>query len=33
WLGLPNAIHHSQGLRWIKAGTRERAICRLSVLR
>ncbi|KWW37267.1 galactose mutarotase-like enzyme [Cupriavidus metallidurans] len=32
WLGLPNAIHHSQGLRWIKAATRERAICRLSVL-
>ncbi len=31
WLGLPNAIHHGQGLRTIAPGTEERAVCRLSV--
>ena len=32
WLGLPNAIGHGQGLRWLDAGTEERATCRLQVL-
>ncbi|MGI4811749.1 MAG: aldose epimerase [Janthinobacterium lividum] len=31
WLGLPDAIHHKQGLRWLEPGQQERAICRLSV--
>lgn len=31
WLGLPNAIHHGQGLRWIPAGGTERASCRIVV--
>lgn len=31
WLGLPNAIHHGQGLRWIPAGGVERASCRIVV--
>jgi len=31
WLGLPNAIGHGQGLRWLDAGTEERATCRLQV--
>lgn len=31
WLGLPNAIHHRHGLRWLAAGAEERAICRLLV--
>jgi galactose mutarotase-like enzyme len=31
WLGLPDAIHHGQGLRWIAPGASERAIVRLSV--
>jgi galactose mutarotase-like enzyme len=25
WLGLPNAIHHGEGLRWVGAGETERA--------
>lgn len=29
WLGLPNAIHHGQGLRWLAAGQEESAVCRL----
>ncbi len=29
WLGLPNAIHHQLGLRWVQPGQSERAICRL----
>jgi len=31
WLGLPNAIHHGQGLRWISPGQAEQARCRLHV--
>jgi galactose mutarotase-like enzyme len=31
WLGLPNAIHHGEGLRWIGAGERETATCRIAV--
>ena len=31
WLGLPDAIHHGQGLRWIAPGASERAIVRLTV--
>lgn len=31
WLGLPNAIHHGQGLRWIAPGAEEVAICRIAV--
>ncbi|MCY0388476.1 aldose epimerase [Robbsia sp. Bb-Pol-6] len=31
WLGLPNAIHHGQGLRWIPAGGIERASCTIVV--
>ncbi|MGI4857295.1 MAG: aldose epimerase [Janthinobacterium lividum] len=31
WLGLPNAIHHGQGLRWIPAGGSERASCKIVV--
>jgi galactose mutarotase-like enzyme len=27
WLGLPNAIHHGQGLRWITPGSTETATC------
>jgi galactose mutarotase-like enzyme len=30
WLGLPNAIHHRRGLRWIAPGQKETALCRLS---
>jgi len=29
WLGLPNAIHHGRGLRWIAPGATERALCRI----
>jgi galactose mutarotase-like enzyme len=29
WLGLPNAIHHKHGLRWIEPGQREMATCRV----
>jgi len=32
WLGLPNAIAHGQGLRWLDAGAEERATCRLLVM-
>lgn len=31
WLGLPNAIHHGAGLRWLAPGATETAACRLSV--
>ncbi len=31
WLGLPNAIHHGQGLRWLAAGQTEYAALRLTV--
>lgn len=31
WLGLPDAIHHGQGLRWLQPGQTEAARCRLSV--
>ena len=27
WLGLPNAIHHGQGLRWLEPGQKEIAVC------
>jgi galactose mutarotase-like enzyme len=27
WLGLPNAIHHQEGLRWLKPGSLEEAVC------
>lgn len=27
WTGLPNAIHHHQGLRWLQPGQQEKAIC------
>ncbi len=31
WLGLPDAIHHGQGLRWIAPGASERAALRITV--
>lgn len=31
WLGLPNAIHHGQGLHWVAPGERQSATCRLLV--
>ncbi len=31
WLGLPNAIHHGHGLRWLPGGTEETATCRLVI--
>ncbi|RWA55961.1 hypothetical protein AU476_05090 [Cupriavidus sp. UYMSc13B] len=31
WVGLPDAIHHGQGLRWIEPGQSESAVCRLRV--
>lgn len=31
WLGLPNAIHHGAGLRWLAGGAEESATCRLTV--
>lgn len=31
WLGLPNAIHHGQGLRWLAAGETEKARCSIVV--
>jgi len=31
WLGLPNAIHHKQGLRWLAPGQQEKAVCRIDV--
>ncbi|MBV9868441.1 MAG: hypothetical protein JO316_24060 [Abitibacteriaceae bacterium] len=33
WLGLPNAIHHGEGLRWLPAGYTESATCRIIVER
>ncbi|WP_454722446.1 MULTISPECIES: aldose epimerase family protein [Cupriavidus] len=32
WLGLPNAIHHGSGLRWLAPGQEETATCRLRIL-
>lgn len=29
WLGLPNAIHHGHGLRWLPGGAHESAVCRI----
>ncbi|UDM51259.1 aldose epimerase [Cupriavidus sp. MP-37] len=31
WVGLPDAIHHGHGLRWIEPGQAESAVCRLRV--
>lgn len=31
WLGLPHAIHHEQGLRWIPGGAEDTATCRLTI--
>ncbi|WP_354682034.1 aldose epimerase [Cupriavidus necator] len=31
WVGLPDAIHHGQGLRWIEPGQTESAVCRLRI--
>ncbi|BDB25143.1 aldose epimerase [Cupriavidus sp. P-10] len=31
WVGLPDAIHHGQGLRWLAPGQSESAVCRLRV--
>ncbi|WP_455283505.1 aldose epimerase family protein [Cupriavidus necator] len=31
WVGLPDAIHHGHGLRWIEPGQTESAVCRLRV--
>ncbi|RZT41374.1 aldose epimerase family protein [Cupriavidus agavae] len=31
WLGLPNAIDHGHGLRWIKPGDAETAVCTVTV--
>lgn len=31
WLGLPNAIHHGHGFRWVPAGAAEHATCRVTV--
>lgn len=31
WLGMPNAIHHGHGLRWLQPGDCEIAICSLTV--
>lgn len=31
WLGLPNAIHHGQGLRWVPGGAEDAATCRLTI--
>jgi galactose mutarotase-like enzyme len=33
WLGLPNAIHHGEGLRWIDPGAMETATCVLDASR
>lgn len=30
WAGLPNAIHHRQGLRWLQPGQQESVICRIA---
>ncbi|MFJ4289029.1 aldose epimerase [Cupriavidus sp. NPDC089707] len=29
WVGLPDAIHHGHGLRWLEPGQAESAVCRL----
>ncbi|MCO4888736.1 aldose epimerase [Cupriavidus sp. WGtm5] len=31
WVGLPDAIHHGHGLRWIEPGQAESAVCQLRV--
>ncbi|MBP0629952.1 aldose epimerase [Cupriavidus sp. AcVe19-1a] len=31
WVGLPDAIHHGQGLRWLAPSQSESAVCRLRV--
>jgi galactose mutarotase-like enzyme len=31
WLGLPNAIHHGQGLRRIPPGETEKGVCRIEL--
>lgn len=31
WLGLPDAIHHGEGLRWLAPGASERAVCTLAL--
>lgn len=31
WLGLPNAIGHGEGLRWLAPGKAESAVCRLVI--
>lgn len=31
WLGLPDAIHHGEGLRWLAPGATEQAVCRLAL--
>lgn len=31
WIGLPNAIHHRHGLRWLDPGATEEAICKIDV--
>ncbi|WP_011296946.1 aldose 1-epimerase [Cupriavidus necator] len=32
WLGLPDAIHHGHGLRWLEPGEQETAVCRVRVV-
>ncbi|MGO4325629.1 aldose epimerase [Cupriavidus sp. 2TAF22] len=32
WLGLPDAIHHGTGLRWLAPGQEETATCRLRIV-
>ena len=31
WTGLPNAIHHRHGLRWLEPGDTQEAICKVDV--
>lgn len=31
WLGVPDAIHHGEGLRWLAAGQCERAVCTIAL--
>ncbi|GAB3627031.1 hypothetical protein PTE30175_05045 [Pandoraea terrae] len=31
WLGVPDAIHHGNGLRWLAPGASETALCRIGV--
>lgn len=32
WLGLPNAVHHGRGLRWLAPGTGESAVCSIRAM-